>query len=137
MCLFFIVVLQIKNIFKYLLQLFFSFSLFVFLTSQCYNLHFHFLNFDLETAMLLLYYLCIFFNRYVGDVTKVSWQLVNHNPPFELDTEFQTPVRLSSDRHQRHHSSDRTSDTVTAFLWPALLLRNTCVQKAVVVTGVA
>lgn len=75
-------------------------------------------------------------NRYVGDVTKVSWQLVNHDPSFELDTDFQTPIRLQPDRHQRHHSSDRTSDTVTAFLWPALLHRNTCVQKAVVVTGV-
>jgi hypothetical protein len=73
--------------------------------------------------------------RYVGDVTRVAWLLVNQLPAYELDTDFQTPLRLRPDKHQRHHSADRTSDTIKAYLWPALVLQNAYVYKAVVVTG--
>ncbi|EFA09543.2 uncharacterized protein LOC656542 [Tribolium castaneum] len=78
---------------------------------------------------------CTALRRYVGDVTRVAWLLVNQVPGYELDTDFQTPVRLKNDRHQRHHSADRTSDVVKAYLWPALVVQNVCVYKAVVVTG--
>ncbi|XP_044753467.1 uncharacterized protein LOC123312938 [Coccinella septempunctata] len=72
---------------------------------------------------------------YVREVTRVAWYLVNQVPPYELDTDFQTPVRMQSNKHQRHHSADRTSDMVRSYLWPGLNLQNVCVYKAVVVTG--
>jgi hypothetical protein len=78
---------------------------------------------------------CAALRRYVGDVTRVAWLLVNQLPAYELDTDFQTPLRLRPDKHQRHHSADRTSDTIKAYLWPALVLQNAYVYKAVVVTG--
>lgn len=71
----------------------------------------------------------------MGDVTRVAWILVNQVPAYELDTDFHTPVRLIGEKHQRHHSADRTSDVVKAYLWPALVMQNSCVYKAVVVTG--
>lgn len=73
--------------------------------------------------------------RFVSNVTRVSWLLVNNEPSYELSTDFQTPVKFHSDRHIRHHNSDKGSDTVQSYLWPALLSRSTCVHKAVVVTS--
>ncbi|KAK9881742.1 hypothetical protein WA026_017263 [Henosepilachna vigintioctopunctata] len=73
--------------------------------------------------------------RYIEEVTRTAWHLVNQVPPFELETDFQTPVRMQAHIHQRHHSSDRTSDMVLSYLWPGLHLQTACVYKAVVVTG--
>ncbi|XP_019865235.2 uncharacterized protein LOC109594456 [Aethina tumida] len=78
---------------------------------------------------------CMPLRRYVSEATKVAWTLVNQVPPFELDTDFQTPNRMRQEKHQRHHSSDRSSDAVKSYLWPALVLQNEYVFKAVVVTG--
>lgn len=78
---------------------------------------------------------CAALRRYVSNATRVCWFIVNQDPPYELDTDFQTPVRLQPDRHTRHHSSDRSSDTVRAYLWPGLLVHSSCVHKAVVVTN--
>ncbi|KAF5291153.1 hypothetical protein FQA39_LY14395 [Lamprigera yunnana] len=78
---------------------------------------------------------CMVLQRYVSNVTRVCWYIVNQDPPFELDTDFQTPVRLQPERHIRHHSSDRTSDIVRSYLWPGLLTRTSCAHKAVVVTN--
>lgn len=79
---------------------------------------------------------CMPLRRYISEVAKVCWLLVNGDPPFELDTDFQTPIVLQPDRHQRHHSSDRSCDTIRSFLWPALMQRAAYVHKAVVITGV-
>ncbi|KAL3270369.1 hypothetical protein HHI36_009415 [Cryptolaemus montrouzieri] len=78
---------------------------------------------------------CLALKRYVGEVTRVAWYLVNQVPSYELDTDFQAPIRMQSNIHQRHHSSDRTSDMVRSYLWPGLHLLNVCVYKAVVVTS--
>ncbi|CAH0555309.1 unnamed protein product [Brassicogethes aeneus] len=78
---------------------------------------------------------CAPLRRYVGEATKVAWSLVNQVPAYELDTDFQTPGRMQPDKHQRHHSSDRSSDTVKSYLWPAMMVQNLYVYKAVVVTG--
>lgn len=78
---------------------------------------------------------CMPLRRYVGDVTKVAWMMVNQVPPYELDTDFQTPVRMQPEKHQRHHTADRCSETVKAYLWPALMRQGCCLHKAVVITG--
>ncbi|GJQ85485.1 hypothetical protein Trydic_g23075 [Trypoxylus dichotomus] len=77
---------------------------------------------------------CEGLRTYIADVTRTVWFLVNQESPFELDTNFQTPIKFETDKHQRHHS-DRSSDNVKSYLWPALLQFSSCVHKAVVVTG--
>ena len=72
--------------------------------------------------------------RYISEVTRTAWWLVNQNPPYELDTDLNTPFRLNHKKHSRHHSSKRDGEIVRAFLWPALLRGGNCVHKAVVVT---
>ncbi|KRT80500.1 hypothetical protein AMK59_8312, partial [Oryctes borbonicus] len=78
---------------------------------------------------------CEGLRSYIADVTRTVWFLVNQESAFDLDTNFQTPVKFQTDKHQRHHSSDRNSDNVKNYLWPALLQFGNCVQKAVVVTS--
>lgn len=78
---------------------------------------------------------CLQLRRYVSDVTKTAWLLVNHEPPYELDTDFQTPTRMQPERHVRHHTSDRTSETVRSYLWPGLIQGNNYIHKNVVITG--
>lgn len=78
---------------------------------------------------------CEGLRTYIADVTRTVWFLINQEPSFELDTNFQTPVKLQADKHQRHHSSGRSSDHVKNYLWPALIQSNICVHKAVVITG--
>lgn len=78
---------------------------------------------------------CVPLRRYVSDVTKTAWLLVNHEPPYELDADFQTPTRMQPERHARHHTSDRTSETVRSYLWPGLIQGNTYIHKNVVITG--
>lgn len=41
---------------------------------------------------------------------------------------------LRLEKHERHPSSDKRSDIIRAFLWPALLQNSRCVFKAVVAT---
>ncbi|XP_057654520.1 uncharacterized protein LOC130892860 [Diorhabda carinulata] len=77
---------------------------------------------------------CQELRRYAEEATKIAWQLVCQVPPYELDTDFQTPVRLHPEKHQRHHTSSRSSDIVRGFLWPALISESNYVYKAVVVT---
>ncbi|CAH1115163.1 unnamed protein product [Psylliodes chrysocephalus] len=77
---------------------------------------------------------CQELRRYVAEATKIAWVMVCQVPPYELDTDFQTPVRLQPEKHQRHHTSDRNADIVRAFLWPALMLESNYVYKAIVVT---
>ncbi|KAJ8985983.1 hypothetical protein NQ317_013867 [Molorchus minor] len=78
---------------------------------------------------------CSALRRYVGEATRVAWFLVNQFPAYELDTDFQISARLYPNKHQRHQSSDTSSEIIRAYLWPALMLQNNCVFKAVVVTG--
>lgn len=78
---------------------------------------------------------CMALSRYVSHATRVCWYIVNQDPPYDLDTDFQTPVRFQPERHCKHHSSDRNSDIVRAYLWPGLLQKSNCVHKAVVVTN--
>ncbi|XP_017779345.1 PREDICTED: uncharacterized protein LOC108564744 [Nicrophorus vespilloides] len=78
---------------------------------------------------------CSPLHRYVAEVTRTAWLMVNQQPPYELETDFQIPIRMQGERHQRHHSSERGSDIVRAYLWPALLRNGICVHKAVVVTA--
>lgn len=78
---------------------------------------------------------CTALCRYIRDVTRVCWMLVNHSPAYELDTDFTTPTQLQPERHVRHHSSDRNCDIVRSYLWPALMLNSNFVYKAIVITG--
>lgn len=78
---------------------------------------------------------CTALCRYIRDVARTSWLLVNQIPAYELDTDFTTPTQLHTEKHQRHHSSDRNSDIVRSYLWPALMTIANCVHKAIVVTG--
>ncbi|KAG5869280.1 hypothetical protein JTB14_018655, partial [Gonioctena quinquepunctata] len=77
---------------------------------------------------------CEALRRYAGEAARVAWALVCQVPPYELDTDFQTPVRMQPEKHQRHHTSSRHTDIVRAYLWPALMLQNDYVHKAIVVT---
>ncbi|XP_023029011.1 uncharacterized protein [Leptinotarsa decemlineata] len=77
---------------------------------------------------------CQALRSYAGEAAKVAWALVCQVPPYELDTDFQTPVRLHPEKHQPHQSSPRSSDIVRAYLWPALMLQTNYVHKAIVVT---
>lgn len=78
---------------------------------------------------------CAPLRRYVADVAKTAWFLVNHEPPFELDTDFQTPTRMQPERQVRHHTSDRNSETVRSYLWPGLIQDGQYMHKNVVITG--
>lgn len=91
--------------------------------------------FFLINQLFVFFFTLINICRYVSDITRVAWLLVNQIPAYELDTDFQTPVKLRSEKHQRHHSADRNSDIVKGYLWPALMTQNTYAWKAVVVTG--
>ncbi|VEN53299.1 unnamed protein product [Callosobruchus maculatus] len=77
---------------------------------------------------------CDQLRRYAGQAARVAWAMVCAVPPYELDTDFATPTKLQPEKHQRHHSSDRTCDTIRAFIWPAVMCQSRCVFKAVVVT---
>ncbi|KAK5645491.1 hypothetical protein RI129_006791 [Pyrocoelia pectoralis] len=78
---------------------------------------------------------CAPLRAYVSNVTSVCWYIANQDPPYELDTDFQIPVRFQPERHLKHHSSDRLSNTVRAYLWPGLLSRSSFAHKAVVITN--
>nr|XP_022918602.1 uncharacterized protein LOC111427609 [Onthophagus taurus] len=77
---------------------------------------------------------CEGLRRYVAEVSRTVWFLINQDPPFELETNFTIPTKFRPDLHLKHHSSDRTSDNVKCYLWPALIQSGNCVHKAVVVT---
>ncbi|CAH2013600.1 unnamed protein product [Acanthoscelides obtectus] len=77
---------------------------------------------------------CDQLRRYAGQAARVAWAMVCAVPPYELDTDFATPAKLQLEKHQRHHSSDRTCETVRAFVWPGISCQNRCVFKAIVVT---
>lgn len=78
---------------------------------------------------------CTALCRYIRDVARTSWLLVNQIPAYELDTDFTTPTHLQVEKHQRHHSSDRNCDIVRSYLWPALMTNSAFVHKAIVITG--
>lgn len=63
----------------------------------------------------------------------MCWCLVNQAPPYTLDMDFATGT-IQLNRHTRHHTSDRKSDIIKSFLWPALMDKDICVHKAIVIT---
>lgn len=71
--------------------------------------------------------------RYVDECVRLSWALTVQNPPFCIHYEHS---RFSSDLHTRFHTSDSSSDTIRAVLWPVLTEgeNGQCVYKGVVVT---
>lgn len=78
---------------------------------------------------------CSTLRKYVSNATRVCWFIVNQDPPYDMDMDFQIPVKFQYDRHNRHHSSDRNSESVRAYLWPGLLAQSAYVYKAVVITS--
>ncbi|XP_050681831.1 uncharacterized protein LOC126977171 [Leptidea sinapis] len=70
----------------------------------------------------------------VASACRAAWPLSLHSPPLRIDTDF-TPVVMNPDKHSRYNeSSDRRSDLIKSFVWPALMDGNRCVFRAVVLT---
>lgn len=71
--------------------------------------------------------------RYIEDCVRLAWALTVQNPPFNINFEF---ASFSPDLHTRFHTSDPSSDTVRAVLWPVLTEGDNgpCVYKGVVIT---
>uniref|UniRef100_A0A1B0GGG9 Mitochondria-eating protein n=1 Tax=Glossina morsitans morsitans TaxID=37546 RepID=A0A1B0GGG9_GLOMM len=71
--------------------------------------------------------------HYVSNCVRLAWKMVNQKVPYYLDTDFNLGF-LRPEKHDRHLQSDRRSDLIKAFLWPALMQSNRCVFKAIVAT---
>uniref|UniRef100_A0A1A9WN15 Mitochondria-eating protein n=1 Tax=Glossina brevipalpis TaxID=37001 RepID=A0A1A9WN15_9MUSC len=71
--------------------------------------------------------------HYVSNCVRLAWKMVNQKIPYYLDTDFNLGF-LRPEKHDRHLQSDRRSDLIKAFLWPALMQNNRCVFKAIVAT---
>ncbi|XP_045532471.1 uncharacterized protein LOC123720063 [Pieris brassicae] len=65
---------------------------------------------------------------------RAAWALSLHSPPLRIDTDF-TPVVMNPEKHIRYSAAgDRRSDLIKSFVWPALMDRNRCVFRAIVLT---
>ncbi|KAL9893174.1 uncharacterized protein LOC119640886 [Glossina fuscipes] len=71
--------------------------------------------------------------HYVSNCVRLAWKMVNQKVPYYLDIDFNLGF-LRPEKHDRHLQSDRRSDLIKAFLWPALMQNNRCVFKAIVAT---
>lgn len=96
---------------------------------------------------------CIPLIHYISACVRLAWKMANQLIPYYLDTDFTLGINyfkkekkkkkliyfhflglLRLEKHERHPSSDKRSDIIRAFLWPALIQNNRCVFKAVVAT---
>jgi hypothetical protein len=61
------------------------------------------------------------------------WGLVNQTPPYYI--EFQI-TKYDKQIHERFHTSNNESETITEYIWPCLIdgRDRTCVAKGVVLT---
>ncbi|EDV93215.1 uncharacterized protein LOC6564180 [Drosophila grimshawi] len=71
--------------------------------------------------------------HFVSACVRLAWRMINQKAPYYLDTDFNLGF-LRPEKHERHPQSDRRSDLIKAFLWPALMQNNQCVFKAIVAT---
>ncbi|XP_068153281.1 uncharacterized protein [Drosophila tropicalis] len=71
--------------------------------------------------------------HFVSACVRLAWRMINQKAPYYLDTDFNLGF-LRPEKHERHSQSDRRSDLIKAFLWPALMQNNQCAFKAVVAT---
>ncbi|XP_030370855.1 uncharacterized protein LOC115621369 [Scaptodrosophila lebanonensis] len=71
--------------------------------------------------------------HFVSACVRLAWRMINQKAPYYLDTDFNLGF-LRPEKHERHPQSDRRSDLIKAFLWPALMQNNRCMFKAVVAT---
>ncbi|EDS35945.1 conserved hypothetical protein [Culex quinquefasciatus] len=76
---------------------------------------------------------CIPLIHYISDCVRLAWKMTNQTVPYYLDTDF-TLGLLQPDKHERYPISEKRSDIIRAFLWPALMQNGRCIQKAVVAT---
>ena len=76
---------------------------------------------------------CIPLIHYISDCVRLAWKMVNQTNPYYLDMDF-TLGLLRPDKHDRYPISDKRSDIIRAFLWPALMQNNKCLFKAIVAT---
>ncbi|XP_055385151.1 uncharacterized protein LOC129614526 [Condylostylus longicornis] len=71
--------------------------------------------------------------HFISKCVRLAWKMVNQKSPYYLDNDF-TLGFLRPEKHDRHPHSDKRSDLIKSFLWPALMQNNRCVFKAVVST---
>ncbi|SPP89943.1 uncharacterized protein LOC117591458 [Drosophila guanche] len=76
---------------------------------------------------------CPTLTNYVSACVRLAWRMINQKAPYYLDMDFNLGF-LRPEKHEPHSQSDRRSDLIKAFLWPALMQNNQCVFKAVVTT---
>ncbi|XP_055907872.1 uncharacterized protein LOC129942816 [Eupeodes corollae] len=76
---------------------------------------------------------CLPLTKFISDSVRQAWKMVNQKCPYYLDSDFNLGF-LRPEKHERHQHSDRRSDLIKAFLWPALMQNNQCVFKAIVET---
>lgn len=99
--------------------------------------------------------------HYISVCVRLAWKMINQKVPYYLDNDFNLgnycsfhefhqintniffvfymvvsfyPGFLRPDKHERHFQSDRRSDLIKNFIWPALMQNNNCVFKAIVGT---
>ncbi|XP_054736998.1 uncharacterized protein LOC129243749 [Anastrepha obliqua] len=71
--------------------------------------------------------------HFVSACVRLTWHMINQKSPYYLDSNFNLGF-LHPEKQERHPQSDRRSDLIKAFLWPALMQNNRCVFKAIVAT---
>ncbi|XP_055594654.1 uncharacterized protein LOC129745527 [Uranotaenia lowii] len=76
---------------------------------------------------------CIPLIHYISDCVRLAWKMSNQTVPYYLDTDF-TLGLLQPEKHERYPISEKRSDIIRAFLWPALMQNGRCVHKAIVAT---
>ncbi|XP_067619757.1 uncharacterized protein [Eurosta solidaginis] len=76
---------------------------------------------------------CPALTHFVSTCVRLAWRMVNQKSPYYLDSDFNLGF-LRPEKHERHLQSDRRSDLIKAFIWPALMQNNRCVFKAIVAT---
>ncbi|KAI5631234.1 mitochondria-eating protein domain-containing protein [Phthorimaea operculella] len=79
---------------------------------------------------------CAALHALVAAACRAAWTISLHSPPLRIDTDF-TPVVMDPDRHVRlstSGASERRSDLIKSFVWPALMDGSRCVFRAVVLT---
>ncbi|XP_053698440.1 uncharacterized protein LOC128745398 [Sabethes cyaneus] len=76
---------------------------------------------------------CVPLIHYISDCVRLAWKMTNQIIPYYLDTDF-TLGLLQPEKHERYPISEKRSDIIRAFLWPALMQNGRCVYKAVVAT---
>nr|XP_029729680.1 uncharacterized protein LOC109415420 [Aedes albopictus] len=76
---------------------------------------------------------CIPLIHYISDCVRLAWKMTNQAVPYYLDTDF-TLGLLQPEKHERYPISEKRSDIIRAFLWPALIQNGRCVYKAIVAT---